>query len=235
MSENTLHCHSLNCLPTPLDVEDKTLCLATLDNTPDSFTLISNLLPVRDQGLRGCCVAHAVTCLREGQGVRTYLSPEFIYNHRSNRPQAGMYIRDALQILKTYGCIPEKDYPYDYDTDIVLSGYMMRKAARYRITDFSRISTMEELKCALMTNGPCPIAFPVYQMNGKIWTPRENLLGYHSMTVVGWNPEGFVIRNSWGLAWGSGGYVTYPYDEWGAHCEIWTAYSSETPSRCCLV
>ena len=42
------------------------------------------------------------------------------------------------------------------------------------------------------------------------------------MTIVGYNDEGFLIRNSWGELWNGTGYTTYYYKDWGAHWEIWS-------------
>lgn len=42
-------------------------------------------------------------------------------------------------------------------------------------------------------------------------TPRD---GAHSFAVVGYNSLGFVIQNSWGLAWGDNGFALLSYDDW---------------------
>ncbi len=228
--------YELDCIPTPKDsnVAVARECLAMLSVLPDNFTLIPRLLPVRDQGLKGCCVAHAITCMKEGQTrTQRYLSPEFIYNLRPNRPESGMYIQDALQIVKDYGSLYEKSYPYDYDTEPKRSfnQRLLEKAARFKINGFARIQDIDEMKHSLYECGPCPIAFPVYSINGKIWnqTSDSKHMGYHAMAAVGWNSEGFVLRNSWGPGWGAGGYIIYPYEEWGVHCEAWTAYTEPLP------
>ena len=44
----------------------------------------------------------------------------------------------------------------------------------------------------------------------------------HAMTIVGYNNEGFIIRNSWGEDWGNKGYTIYKYDDWSSHWEIWS-------------
>ena len=40
--------------------------------------------------------------------------------------------------------------------------------------------------------------------------------------MVGYNKEGFIIRNSWGTEWGDNGYTLYKYSDWGHHWELWT-------------
>jgi hypothetical protein len=233
--------YHLDCIPSSDDPKSRRAqeCLAMITPLPESFTLIPNLPPVRDQGMKGCCVAHAVSCMKEEQERRDvrfkkYFSVEFIYNLRPNRPQAGMYIHDALELIKVYGILPEKNYPYDYDAGPDdLPPRLKSKALNYRIRGYARIYTMDELKHALLEAGPCPAAFPVYQLTGKIWqrsSTHDKLMGYHAMTVVGWTSEGFILRNSWGPNWGCGGYTTYPYEDWDVHCEIWTSYDDQSES-----
>lgn len=260
--------YQLDCIPTPMKDDDRHAedHLAMIAELPESFTLIDMLSPIRDQGPKGSCVAHAVCCMKEYQEVKdigfnkVYFSPEFIYNRRPNRPQSGMYIRDALQIISDHGILPEKNYPYPYDyqapqvlgqapqvpegLEPEMTEKLRKKAINYRIKAFARVNTINELKHALMESGPCPIAFPVYRIHGTIWTPPSSssssssnedgssgdkqMLGYHAMVVVGWNPAGFVVRNSWGISWGCAGYTMYSYQDWGSHCEAWTSYDDKS-------
>jgi hypothetical protein len=43
---------------------------------------------------------------------------------------------------------------------------------------------------------------------------RAHPLGGHAFALVGYDREGFVIQNSWGTAWGAGGYALLPYEDW---------------------
>jgi hypothetical protein len=36
----------------------------------------------------------------------------------------------------------------------------------------------------------------------------------HAFAIVGYNDCGFLIQNSWGPTWGSGGYAILPYNDW---------------------
>lgn len=38
--------------------------------------------------------------------------------------------------------------------------------------------------------------------------------GLHAFAIVGYTPYGFIIQNSWGKEWGSGGYALLGYDDW---------------------
>lgn len=43
---------------------------------------------------------------------------------------------------------------------------------------------------------------------------RADSLGGHAFALVGYNPLGFVVQNSWGRGWGNRGFAVLPYDEW---------------------
>lgn len=38
--------------------------------------------------------------------------------------------------------------------------------------------------------------------------------GGHAFALVGYNEHGFVVQNSWGEAWGHGGFAVLPYRDW---------------------
>ena len=43
---------------------------------------------------------------------------------------------------------------------------------------------------------------------------RRDSIGGHAFALVGFNPSGFVVQNSWGTTWGLRGFAVLPYDEW---------------------
>lgn len=46
----------------------------------------------------------------------------------------------------------------------------------------------------------------------RVKSPKED--GGHAFALVGYNEFGFVVQNSWGPTWGSGGFALLPYEEW---------------------
>ena len=44
-----------------------------------------------------------------------------------------------------------------------------------------------------------------------LFNDGDSFKGGHAMTIVGYNNEGFIIRNSWGRNWNEDGYTTYFY------------------------
>jgi hypothetical protein len=50
---------------------------------------------------------------------------------------------------------------------------------------------------------------PVIDFDGK-----PGLSGGHAFALVGFNPTGFVVQNSWGEEWGTGGFAVLRYEDW---------------------
>jgi len=46
----------------------------------------------------------------------------------------------------------------------------------------------------------------------------------HAFVITGYNARGFLVQNSWGAQWGSGGYALLTYRDWLANCmDCWVA------------
>ncbi|GAB3361197.1 N-acetylmuramidase domain-containing protein [Lysobacter tyrosinilyticus] len=39
----------------------------------------------------------------------------------------------------------------------------------------------------------------------------------HAFAIVGYTRDGFIVQNSWGAAWGRGGFAVLPYEDWLAN------------------
>jgi hypothetical protein len=206
-------------------------------NLPESFSCVNKLKKIRNQGELGTCAAMTAACIKEYQerlniNYKNYFSPMFIYNNRSNQNSEGMYGRDVMKILANKGICPEKDMKYgtilkpaDISNDIYI------KSENFKIKAYAKINTIQCLKKSLFLFGPCYISFPCYNNSITMWKPNyrgQKTQGGHAMTVVGYNKDGFIIRNSWGYWWGNKGYCTYEYSDFGHHWEIWALVDDET-------
>jgi len=205
-------------------------------NLPNILDYRNKLMPIRDQGSQGTCYAQSASCMKEWQenkdyNFNEYFSPQFFYNNRSNKYDTdisnddGMYGRDVMKLLQNIGICKEKDYPYGkIEHRSKISNELYSKAKNHIIKSYGQIYTLDNLKKSLYLNGPCLIGVPVYNYGDSIWIQNQGdeFLGGHAMTIVGYNTEGFIIRNSWSENWGDNGYAIYKYEDWGAHWEIWT-------------
>ena len=203
---------------------------------PEKIDYSQILNPPRNQGEQGSCAAQSAACMKEWQekkdiGYEGLMSPQFIYNNRENQESEGMHCRDVMKILSKKGSCFEDDYPYGKIEDpSLINSSVYQKASNFKIKNYAQINTINELKKAIYLNGPCLIAFPTYNYTNRMWIPQkgDKPLGGHAMTVVGYNAEGFIIRNSWGTNWGDNGYCIYPFYDWGSHWEIWTTIDDKS-------
>lgn len=203
---------------------------------PEEFDLRKHARPSRDQGRRGTCAAFAGTGIREIQAHRSeqfddYLSPEFIYYHRNNKPIHGMHGRDVFQILQRYGSPPESAYPYNSAEHPSQELYDI--AAKFKIANFAKVTTCDGLKKALLEIGPCYLQLPLYRSRPYFWRAKEGekAVGGHAVSVVGYTKDGFILKNSWGDIWNEDGCIIFPYSEWGIQLECWVGIDYETSAK----
>jgi C1A family cysteine protease len=226
-----------NLEPSPFDgrdwkFESRVNSVVANVKMPNEF-LCSHLRKIKDQGRRGTCVAMTLSCMKEVQETfelpelkDDLMSPNSLYFYR--KPESGMYCRNAMKILQEKGMCLEKTFPYTMKEEPeAIPEEAIKEASNYVIKSYARVDTIEGAKKALVEFGPLMIAFPYYS-NGKpeFWQKPSidsPVDGGHAVAVVGWNKEGFVLRNSWGENWNGDGHVVYPFAEWGAHWELWSS------------
>lgn len=222
----------------PVDERDwnyDNLPLTTTPTFPKVWDLRPYLPPVREQGIRGTCAAFTSCCMKEyhekldHKEFTGYMSPESVYFYRQNKPQEGMFCRDVMKILHKHGVAREQFQPYSRVEPKSLSPKAIEDAKRFKVQGYAQVHTIHGAKAALMSDGPLLIAFPYYK-NGKaeFWQKKGKMAGGHAVAIVGWVEEGFIVRNSWGKGWNNGGYVIYPWKDWGAHWELWSAVDQKT-------
>jgi len=150
----------------------------------------------------------------------------------------GAYLRDTMKALVLFGAPPERYWPYalakfDQEPDAFLyamgDNYEALKYFRLDPAGSAPAAVLANVKVYLAAGFPSMFGFTVYSSipgsgdgKGEIPFPKagESVLGGHAMLVVGYDDAkkigtskgAFLIRNSWGTAWGVAGYGWLPYD-----------------------
>lgn len=138
---------------------------------------------------------------------------------------SGASLRDGIKTLRKIGACWEKTWPY-------LIERFTRKppercyleARKHRIESYHRILALPEMLVCLAEGYPFVFGFAVYESfqsqrvaeTGVVNMPgkKEKTVGGHAVMAVGYNQrqKRFLVRNSWGVDWGRGGYFTMPYE-----------------------
>ena len=174
---------------------------------PSKYSYINYLPPVINQGNQPICVPCSISAyinqqlnLSTGSEEDNNIDLMEIFNYKHY--EDGMSIKDALQFLKECGVQTDKGL--------------------FKISDYATVGSETILKQALLINGICIGALPVYDSSiDKFWRGYE-LEGGHAIAIVGYDENGFIIRNSWGKHYGEDGYNVINYKDFPKFFEIWT-------------
>ena len=178
---------------------------------PSSYTYRKYLPEVLDQGQLSICVPCSVSAflnwrenLKNGGSKRDNNINYFeIYDCKTNEGD-GMTFKDAFHFLRHNGVTSD--------------------VGNLKIEEYALIRDVERIKTALVMNGPCVGALPVYNNTKEFWNQRkyDRFLGYHAIAIVGYNSQGLIIRNSWGKKFGDSGYTLLKYEDAHKLVEMWT-------------
>lgn len=220
-------------------------------NLPPSASLKSYCPTPQDQGNSGTCTAWSTSyasrtilySLRKkatsSQEINNNaFSPSYVYNQirMNNDCNYGAYISDALDLLKTQGCITYKEFGFECSRQVTENE--KKKAKDFTIRDYKRLFVYDgtsrpvilPIKKSLSENKPVVISMRCWGSLEKakdVWNPPVNHLndtnkGFHAVTVVGYDDEkfggAFEIMNSWGTEWGNNGFVWVRYADFQRNC-----------------
>lgn len=168
------------------------------------------------------------------------------YDEYSGEDYEGSSCRGALKGWFHHGVCPETDWPYKAQGitqprfGYVASAIRTTLGVYYRI-DVKSITDLQaaiqevgaiyvsafthdgwKLKTGKGKKTPASInhtTVPRIAFNGR--ASQEN---GHAFALVGFNGDGFIVQNSWGKSWGSGGFAVLTYADWLANAmDAWVA------------
>lgn len=177
---------------------------------PKQFSYKKYLPEVLNQGANPICVPCSLSAyinwdinLKDGIENDNKIRVFDIYDNRGHN-ESGMTFKEALKYLQKEGVKTAK--------------------GNYQINRYAKVNSTMALKYALILNGPCVGGLPVYDSTATEFWKRVNveLEGLHAVCIVGYNDDGFIIRNSWGSCYGEDGYSFITNEDANKFTEIWT-------------
>lgn len=193
--------------------------IAFAGQLPAALDYVNQMPPIRNQGNRGTCVAHATAAVRELMEIRAgmagaeiNLSEQFIYwwcKDQDNLPNvSGTYPHLGIECLAKLGTVTETQWPYNAMPKTGDEGQgppppgALAEAGRWRLKRAIRLDPKDVtgIKTALADGKAVVFAIPVFpswfnlrttRRNGKINLPLpgERQTNAHAMALVGYVDE----------------------------------------------
>ena len=177
---------------------------------PSRYSYKRFLPSVIDQGADPICVPCTLSAylnwrenLKNGSKKDNRIDYYELYESKTSEGE-GMTFKEAFKYLRHNG--------------------VDSKAGQLKIGTYSKVGSSILLKYAILLNGPCMGALPMYNESEKFWEQNagDYLRGYHAISIVGYDDKGFIIRNSWGIGYGDNGYSHIPEKDFKKFIELWT-------------
>ena len=215
---------------------------------------------IRDQGSLGACTAFATTDMVRFVRYKTKLScwtPSQLFTYYATRKlrnsineESGATAREALKSTIDYGVTKDNIWPYDINKFAEEPPKeAWDDALTHQSLSYFRLDQTESDLLQCLSDGyPFTFGMKIYQsfidyqksiiFNVVIPKPevgKEKYLGGHCMLATGYYKRGdeyiIIIRNSWGIKFGSRGYVHIPLSvmlDPNLCFDFWTLRTSES-------
>jgi C1A family cysteine protease len=141
----------------------------------------------------------------------------------TNQPEtmiegAGTTLKAAVDILRKFGAVPEALLPFHIATEMYTGDEktFFATAATHKIASYFNLQrNLPNWRAWLAAHGPVLVGLNVDHTwdnakatGGNMDTFQPNTVrGGHAVALVGYRADGrFIVRNSWGTAWGDNGF-----------------------------
>lgn len=198
------------CKPSKIDGTELKFGIVKNYKIPTKYSYINYLPEIENQGNTNMCVTYALSAHldwncnvdhKQNNKTNNHIDKKELYSIRTTPGDNGMTLKEALHYCKHSGV--NSDF------------------GKLKIDSYMMIGSELALKQALVLNGPCVAGIIVRSEFTDFWNGTENY-GGHAVAIVGYDENGFIIRNSWGKSYGTRGYGLLEYEDFNKIFECWT-------------
>jgi hypothetical protein len=202
----------------------------------------------------GFALAAVVNFLLRQRGSQRLVSPRMLYDLARRYDEwpgenyVGSSARGAMKAWERHGVCTRHEWPdvihgaHNLNEDLARQALKTPGGAYYRV-DFRQVrhvhAALHEVGivyASLMVHAGWGVPGPkTVEIRGDAETGGEDMTlpvierrgradGGHAVALVGYTAQGFIVQNSWGLAWGSNGFALLPYEDFMLHAtDVWVA------------
>ena len=197
-------------------------------NTEEYFDwrIMGGVTPVKNQGQCGSCWDFAGTGAFESavlieDGIELDLSEQQVLSCNTGGSDCGGgWMEDVYHLFMSYGAVDESCMPYEADDNVPCTQEDCDPLA-WMIGYEDIPNNINSIKNAILS-GPVSTTFMVYSDFhwNCYWHDDTGDLN-HAVVIVGWDDDmcggqgAWIVKNSWGTAWGDDGYFYMPYGSSG--------------------
>src|SRR4029077_10634443 len=132
---------------------------------------------------------------------------------------AGTSAKSALRVVRKIGALKTSALPFEGGRVKLKESHFLKVAGRLKVTAYfnlcgTQAGKLDRFKEWLAFHGPiltrlkCDPSWTTTPRDGQRRTDdRKHAHGGHAVSIVGYTPDHFIIRNSWGARWGDKGFA----------------------------
>ena len=223
----------------PIDKRDIPfkLKVSTPVKLPEEYDLKKSCPPIISQGNLGACGPNQISqnlkfLLKKQKSVVFQPSRLFIYyfsrvlDNSDIREDTGITLRSGLKSISKFGVCNETEWKYNTTDFTKKPNDQVIEKALFYTKNFkynSVLQTEQNIKEVIYSGFPVLFGLDIYSSfqsskalkTGIVPFPntvKEQKLGGHAMSIIGWNKTHFIVSNTWGKNFGDEGYFYIDYN-----------------------
>ena len=137
---------------------------------------------------------------------------------------SGTSLKSALKVTRKFGALKADHLPFDGKLVKIKEANFLKVAGKFKVKAYFNLTNKQSEKIQLFKEwlafqGPiltcldCDDSWNYVKSDGLLTKfNKKSIDGGHAMSIVGYTPTHFIIRNSWGTDWGHKGFAYASYD-----------------------